>query len=217
MNSQLQDLAADLAAARSLAEEGRRGPLSDGATYVVFGVAVAACLAFNWAVLTRTLTLDYWWIPVAWFGGMTTASLLSRSLRRRAAARASAVSFSNVVSAAVWRAAGAYFGVYATALFLAMAFAPSPLFTALGGARISAAFSIFLPATFGVYAIAIAASAAAADSKMLRRFGWLSMLFMAATAALIGRSEQLLVGALGSLLVLAAPGALLLRRAARDA
>ncbi|MBY0422530.1 MAG: hypothetical protein K2Q06_09510 [Parvularculaceae bacterium] len=215
MNDQLKDLAADLAAARSLAEEGRRAPLRGGSTYVVFGVAVAACLIYNWLVVTGTLRVNAWTIGLVWFGGMFATSALARRLRLRAASQAGAHNVGNAVSDAVWRAAGVFFAVYASALFLAMLIVPERMFAPAAGVRVAGAFAIFMPATFGVYAIALAASAAAAGSTMLRRFGWVSTAFMAATALMIGRDEQLLVSAVGSLAVLTAPGLLLIQQEKR--
>jgi hypothetical protein len=211
MDRQLQDLAADLAAARALAEEGRRGPLRGGGVLVVFGVAVSACLVFNWAVASGALDITPWSIPAVWFGGMTSASLISSHMRRRLVGSGGGLNFGNAVTSSVWRAAGIFFAVYSIALFTATLLTPTPMFSNIPGLRVAAAFSSFTPVTFGVYAIALAASATAASSSLLGRFSWLSMAFMAATAALIGRPEQLLVAAVGALAVLAAPGAMLMR------
>jgi hypothetical protein len=211
MDRQLQDLAADLAAARALAEEGRRGPLRGGGIFVVFGVAVTACLVFKWAATSGALDITPWSIPAVWFGGMTAASLIASRLRRRHAGSGGGRNFGNAVTSSVWRAVGVFFAIYSIALFVATLFASTPMFSDIPGLRVAAAFSSFTPVTFGVYAIALAASATAASSSLLGRFSWLSMTFMAATAALIGRPEQLLVAAVGALAVLAAPGAMLMR------
>lgn len=215
MNEALHtQLAQDLAVVRALAEEGRRAPLLGGSIYVVFGLAVALCLVANWAIGTRLVAVSYWAIPAIWLGGMSLASIAARIIRMRLVRRPGAVGIGNAVTAAVWSASGAFLGIFAAALFAALLAAPEDVFgfSRDGGAVFAIAFSIFQPVSFGVYAVALAASAEAAKSDLLKTFSRIAFAAMAATAALIGRHEQLLVGAAAALLVLAVPGVLLMRR-----
>lgn len=215
MNDALRNrVAEDMAVARSLAEEGRRAPLIGGAVYVVWGVAVALCLLVNWLVETRIIAVSYWTIPAVWFGGMGLAGVVTRFIRMRLAARPGNVGIGNTVTHAVWNASGAFLGLFSAALFLTLLTASSRMLGpgAPPGAAFGFAFSIFLPVSFGAYGVAMAASAAAAQSAMLRTFGWISFVAMIATIALIGRAEQMLVGAVAAVVVLVAPGVALMRK-----
>ncbi|MEQ1931032.1 MAG: hypothetical protein ABL957_10975 [Parvularculaceae bacterium] len=215
MSELRQRLQEDLSLARGLAEEGRRAPLIGGVLYVVWGAAVFGCLMFNWAVTTRALPVSPWAIPVVWFLGMGAAAVIASGIGARLKTLPGAAGIGNTVSGAVWRAVGLFQGIFATTLFVSLFGAPAWMFGATAGeGRIfAAAFSIFLPVSFGAYSVALAASAAAAKSRMLQQFSLASLALMALTLALIGRSEQLLVGGAGTLLVCVLPGWLLMRRA----
>lgn len=207
-------LAEDLAVARTLAEEGRRAPLIGGQVYVIWGVAIASCLIANWAISTGAIAVSAWAIPLIWFSAMPIAGVWSGAVRSRIAHRPGATGFGNSVTAAVWSASGLFLGVFAAVLFATLLAAPEG---ALGKSRATGeifpfAFSIFQPMCFGGYGVAMAASAEAAKSALLRNFSRVAFLAMAATTALIGRSEQLLVGAAAAIIVLALPGYLLMRR-----
>ena len=215
MNETLETrLAQDLAMARSLAEDGRRAPLVGGAIYIIWGVTIAACLGLNWAIRTQTLQVTFWAIPAIWFAGTGVAGALTGAVRLGLARRPGAAGIGNSVTRSVWTASGLFLALFAAALFVRLMTAPAET---LGSARASGevvgfAFSIYLPVCFGVYAVAMSASAQAAQSSLLKAFSRLSFAAMVVTAAMIGRPEQLLLGAVASLLVLAAPGAILMRR-----
>jgi hypothetical protein len=212
----VQRLKSDLAMARRLAEEGRQAPLLGGVFLVVWGLMICACLLFNWGVASGLVAVSSWSIPIVWFGGMGVAHLLSRALAGRLAAAPGALSIGNTVASAVWRAMGLFLGLFAATLFASLFNAPGWMFggTAADGGRIfGAAFSIFMPVSFGAYAVAMAATAAAARSTLLTWFGRLSLLVMVVMLLLIGRPEQMLLGAAGILLVSVLPGWLLMRRA----
>jgi hypothetical protein len=78
-------------------------------------------------------------------------------------------------------------------------------------------FTLMPPVTFGAYAIAMSASAAASDDRDLRRAAWIALTFAAATAATIGHTGQFALIALGALLTSVLPGLALLRREQRGA
>lgn len=206
-------VAEDMAIARTLAEQGRRAPLVGGAIYVVWGVAIALCLTLNWAIGTRVLPVSYWAIPAIWFGGMAAAGVISGMIRTRLAGRPGAFGIGNAVTRAAWNAGGIFLGLFSSALFATLLLAPKRVlgFDAPTGVAMSFAFSIFLPVSFGVYAVAMAVSAEAAQSALLRRFSGGAFAAMLATAVLIGRTEQMLVGAAAALLVLAGSGVALMR------
>lgn len=218
--SELQErLQEDLSIARSLAEEGRNAPLIGGVFYVVWGLTIFACLLFNWAVVTGTLRVTPWAIAAVWFAGPFAAHLYSRVARARLKTAPGADAVGNAVSGAVWRSVGLFLGLFAVTLFIALFQAPAWMFGAEtpGEGRIfGAAFSIFLPISFGAYGVALAATAEAAKSPLLKRFSLLSFGVMVVALALIGRPEQFLVGAAGILLVSVLPGLIVMRRAPRN-
>jgi hypothetical protein len=51
------EMLADLAYARTLAEEGRQAPLVGGAYLIFFGVLIALCYLIQWAALTGALPI----------------------------------------------------------------------------------------------------------------------------------------------------------------
>jgi hypothetical protein len=206
-------VAEDMAIARTLAEQGRRAPLVGGAIYVVWGVSIAICLGLNWAIDTRLLPVSHWAIPAFWFGGMTAAGVITGAIRARLAGLPGVLGIGNAVTRAAWNASGIFLGLFSSALFATMLFASKRVlgFEAPTGVAIGFAFSIFLPVSFGVYAIAMSVSAEAAQSVMLRRFSGAAFVAMIVTAVLIGRSEQMLVGAAAALIVLSGSGVALIR------
>lgn len=205
----------DLKTARALAEAGRRAPLLGGEDYVVWGLAVAAGLLVNGAIVVRVLSLPEWAIPISWFALMGAAGLISSRVRAKNRARSGAAGFGNTVSHAVWRAAGLFLGVFALTLFAAGLAAPfDPGASGADRGRwIAAGFAMFTPASFGVYGIAMEASAAAADVRWLRTYSRLSFAAMAATIVTAGSPLQFIVAAAGVAVVLVLPGVLMMRRA----
>ncbi len=213
----VETLREDLAIARALAMEPEVSPLSGGVHYVIFGLTMFGCLIFQWSVVAGVVAISPWAIAIVWFGGMAAAAALTGIAARRSTEAPGAFAVGNAVSNAAWRASGRFLGLFALALFAAAFAAPDWMFGAGAGdgagRLIAAAFSIFLPVSFGVYSVAMAASAAAAKSEMLGRFSFLALLVMAVTIALIGRPAQMLVAAAGILLVSVLPGLLLIREA----
>lgn len=205
----------DVRAARALAEAGRRAPLLGGAVYVTWGLAVAAALVVNWAIVVQAISAPYWAIPISWFALMGVAGLMSSRLGAADQKRSGAAGIGNAVSAAVWRAAGLFLGVFAVTLFSVGMLSPfDPGATGADRGRwIAAGFSMFTPASFGVYAIAMEASAEAAEARWLRIFSRLSFAAMAATIVTAGSPAQLLIAAASVVAVLVLPGLLLMRGA----
>jgi len=207
--------AEDVRLARALAEAGRRAPLLGGEVYVTWGLAVAAGLVVNWAIVVKAIAVSSWTIALSWFVLMSAAGLISARIQNSLAGRTGAVGIGNSVSSAVWRAAGAFLGVFALTLFAAGLV--SPFDPGASGAErgrwISAGFSMFTPASFGVYAIAMEASSAAAQAPWLRVFSRLSFASMAVLIVMANSPSQLLIAAGCAIMVLALPGALMMRQA----
>lgn len=201
----------DLARLRAIAEEGRQRPLLGGHSLLVWGGAITLAAAMSWSVMARLITLPYWSISAIWFGLMTGAALLSRSFERRSSGSGAALSVGNRVSRSVWQMAGAFLATLAIGLTLHAAFAAR----ASDGGATWAMLSVMAPVTFGVFGIALAATAVSGNAPWLQRFAWLSFAFTIVTAALLGQLIQQLVMALGAICVGVIPG-LQMIKAARD-
>jgi hypothetical protein len=188
----------DLSRLRAIAEEGRNAPLLGGWHMILWGVAIALALLVNWAVVERLLPWPGQAIGISWFTIVLAAWAGSVLLGRSQAARRGAATVGNRVERAVWVTAGAFLAILAIALFVRAALRDDS-----GG---WVWFAVMQPVTFGVYAVALNASAVAGNSKAGRPFVLLSLALAATTALLIGEPVQYLVASAGVALVLVAHG-----------
>ena len=196
----------DLRMMRELAEEGRTRPLLSGSHLLLFGAAIALASILHGLVMARYIAWPPFALPIIWLGLMMTAVVLSRL--RRFARPECAPSIGNRVEQAVWQAGGAFLGVVSIST-LALAYLR---LDQTGDANTFFLMSMIAPITFGVYATALAASAAAGRVDALRPYAALSMVFVVATALTAGTVVQFAVMALGALLVSVLPGLMLLKR-----
>lgn len=197
----------DLRMMRELAEEGRTRPLLGGREFVIFGVAIAVASLLHAALNYGLLP----WPPMAlaaiWFGTMTLAVLVAKATRSGRDRPTTA----NRVEMEVWRAGGYVIGALALSIFA---------FSMLAQAREGSSMGFFLftllpPVVFGVYAIAMAASSAAARDPSLRGYAIMSVALVVVTTLLAGSATQYLVMAVGAVLVSIIPGIVLLGRERR--
>lgn len=199
----------ELARLRAIAEAGRDRPLLGGPPLIAWGIGVAVAALLHWSIVSGLLTLPLWWLGPIWFGTMAATALAAGVLTPKA--REGALSAGNRVSRAVWSMAGAFLGVLSLGLFVAAWLAHDN-----GDAEAWRLMAVIPPVSFGVYGIALTATAVAADIKWLRDFGWVAFGFAGGTAALIGEPAQFVIMAAGALTVLVAPGVRLLRTGGRD-
>ena len=189
----------DLAALRALAEEGRDRPLLGGREFVVFGLAIAFASAVHGAIVAGWLPLPPSALAIVWFvviGGAVFVTRMTRSGH-------TAVGVANRVEWEVWRAGGWVLAV------LAIGILAHAMLTGVEGYRL---FALMPPVTFGVYAIALAASSAAARADYLRPYAALSVAFVALTVMLASTVWLYWAAAVGALVVSVLPGLTLLRR-----
>lgn len=198
--------ASDLARLRAIAEEGRSRPLLAGPALVLWGTAIATAALFGWAVLTRVLAIPYWSVSLGWFALMGGAVLVGARMQRAQAASDAASSTANQVSRSVWTMAGAFLATLAIGLTIYAA-----VQARASGQAAWAMLSVMAPVTFGVYGIALAATAVAGGVAWLMRYAWSSLGLTIVTAALLGQSVQHLVMAAGVVLVSVVPGLRLAR------
>ena len=195
--------AEDLATLRRLAEEGRTAPLVGGRPLIAYGLAIALAAAFQAALLGGWVPLPPWVLALSWSIPMAAAGWLGARGRRCAP-----ITLANKVERQVWAAGGTVLALTAAAILLFGLTWQDRL-----GSAVWASFAAMSPLTFGVYAIALNASAAAGDQlARLRPFVGLSVAFLIGTVLLGPTIHQLLALALGALVCSVWPGVLLLRR-----
>ena len=205
MNAQSAQAAQDdLRVMRELAEEGRVRPLLGGREFVIFGVAIALASLLHAALVYGLLP----WPPMAlaaiWFGTMMLAVLLA-GIARSGRGRPTTA---NRVEMEVWRAGGYVLGSLALSIFAYGMLTMSRS----GSDQGFFLFTLLPPVVFGVYAIAMAASSAAARDPSLRGFAITSVALLVVTTLLAGSPTQYLVMAAGAVMVSILPGLMLLRR-----
>lgn len=195
MNAPTQD---DLARLRAIAEEGRSAPLLGGWHLILWGGAMGLALLINWAVVRQILPWPDYSLSISWFGIVLAAWAASLLLGRRQAGTPGALSVGNQVERAVWTTAGAFLLMLSLALFVRASLSEDP-----GAWSLMAVMS---PVMFGVYALALHASAVAGNSGTAKPYVLISLAFAAVTAFLIGDPLQYLVAAGGIALVSILPG-----------
>ena len=196
----------DLARLKALAEEGRNRPLLGGRHFILFGAALALASLMHAAILARVLP----WPPIAfaavWLVWMGGASVAARIIPKGA----SSGTIGNRVERQVWNVGGVVLAALALGIL-------AHAMLAMGRTESAEGFRLFVllpPVTFGVYAIAMAASAAAAQADHLRPYAVMSVVFLVLTVMLAGSIWQYLAMAAGAVLVSVVPGFVLLRREA---
>ncbi len=196
----------DLRMMRELAEEGRSRPLLSGRHLVLFGAAIAVASLLHGAVLEGIFAWSPMALPLIWLGLVTPAVLASRVWRP--APGDCPQTIGHKVEQTVWQAGGAFLGVVSLAT-LALAFLR---LEQSGETMTFFLMSMIAPITFGVYAIALAASAVAGRVPALKAYSALAMVFVVASALTAGSAIQFVVMAAGAVLVSVLPGLMLLKR-----
>ncbi|MGE0741689.1 MAG: hypothetical protein AB7O98_10125 [Hyphomonadaceae bacterium] len=196
------ELMQDLAYARTLAEEGRHAPLLGGSYLLFWGVLNALAFGAHWGALTERLPyLDGAIFAVVWgvYGLAAVAGMVALRLRTRS--KPGLTTIGARAERALWMGA-------ATAL---LAVALGSLGRMVMTSDPSAPNAIF-GAAFAIYAAALFGIAAMSEQTWMRGFAWLST-GVALTLCLFANSTwAYLYAAIGSLLVLAWPGLVLLKR-----
>lgn len=198
--------AGDLARLREIAEEGRQRPLLGGPSLIIWGCAIAAASLLHWAIMRDLISIPAWSVSAMWFGLMFGAALLAGVFQSRSASDPASLSTANRVSRAVWQMAGAFLATLSIGLV-----AHATLGSQVRGNSAWLLLSVMPPATFGVYGIALAATAVSGEARWLMRYAWGSLAFTVATAYLVGSEAQFAVQAIGAVAVSVMPGLRMLR------
>ena len=203
MQQDEQTLSADVAFLRSLAEGGSTATVKEGAILLANGVIFALVAAQYWAIDIGLLALPPWLQPWLWLDGVVvflgSVAWISVKYRGRppgAASRALAAAWAGVGTALIFAVLGLVAAARQLGLPLLVTWVfPLILFTLIGAAW-GVAYAV---RRRRIFALAAAGSFAAA----------------LLCGALMSRPEEWLVLAGGLVLLVASPGAVIVRSAAR--
>ena len=203
-----EDTISDLARLRALAEEGRRMPLLGGRHMILWGGAIMTAALLHWGVVTHALPWPMMSLAFIWFGLTGAAGLLSGSRFVLRAEHRESSDLGNRVERVIWQFGGAFLGIVATSIFVAAMFYQQQ--TGTSGRFLL--FALMPPISFGVYAIALRATAEVAAQNELKPYALASLFFVALTVLLAGSTWQMPATALGIFIVAILPGRLMLAR-----
>jgi hypothetical protein len=193
-----EELLSDLAYARTLAEEGRQAPLIGGAFLVLFGVLLAIAYAVHWALLTGQIPMLFagWnWLA---FGVCAFAG--SMLLRGRVKQMPGASAIGNRAERTVWR------GVSIAILVVVIGAIVQASLTGQVGVT-----NAIMAAGFGLYGVALYATAVIGGHRWLAPFAYLAWLISGVLWAFMNEPWAYLLAAAGSVLVLLIPGIISMR------
>lgn len=195
------ELLADVAYARSLAEEGRHAPLLGGSYLVFWGLLNAAAFAVQYGVLEGYLPfMDGMSFAVLWLSYAALAGLGMALLGARKRAKPGVASIGARAERALWSGAG----------LAAVVFAVGSITRMILNQDVTAPNAI-LGAAFALYGLALFGTAALAQQSWLRPFALLSIAVAGVLCAFANENWVYLAAAAGSLLVLVCPGLILLK------
>jgi hypothetical protein len=196
------EMLADLAYARTLAEEGRNAPLLGGSYLVFWGVLNAIAFAAQFGIFQGFVPLlDGMSFGLLWLGYGAVAVVGMTLLRMRTRTKPGLTAIGTRAERALW--SGAAIAVMAVVIgsIVRMIITNDPT-----------APNAILAAAFALYGAALFGTASLSHQTWLRGFGWLSV-GVAANAAMFADQDWVyVIASVGSLLALAWPGIILLRR-----
>ena len=199
------DIKDDLAYVKALAEEGRDTPLVGGVLYLIWGGLIGTAALFVYADAIGWISLG----PLAgvwpWILAIGAGWGLCFFLAPKAHSKPGGVTLGNKTARSVWFAVG----IFVTSFWITLMFVHDD-FTEFGVPAYFL-FSLMFPISFGLFGVAFFATATAARIDWLRWIAVLSWVFALTSLAFMASDHQMLIGALGSYLCAAVPGALLMR------
>lgn len=199
------DISDDLAYVKALAEEGRDTPLVGGIMYVIWGGLIGVAGLSVYAHAMQWINLG----SAAGFGPWLAAGgigwVLSIVLGRRASRKPGAATLGNKTAMSVWFSVG----MFITGFWFVL-IAVHGNFTEYGVPRYFL-FGLMFPMFFGLYGVALFATATAARAPWLKWAAALSWIFSGASMALMASPHQMLVAVIGCLVCVVAPGLILMR------
>ncbi len=196
----------DLARLRDIAEEGRRLPLAGGRYLMLWGYTIFVAIVVQAAITLGWIPVPLIWIALTWPAIMITGGLIARHPAFSRGLRKVRPDLGARIERTVWMFGGAF-------LMLAPLSTVAAAYIALKTSGSGQLFTLLMgmPAlTFGVYAIALAASAEIAAFARLKPYALVSLLFVPITILLAGNLWQFAAVAIGIALVSIVPGHMML-------
>lgn len=196
------ELLSDLNYARTLAEEGRHAPLLGGAYLVFWGVLNAAAFGAQYAILEGALPYAGGAaFAVLWFSYGVIAAIGMTLLRMRTRTKPGLTTIGTRAERALWSGAGIAVMAVVIGSIARMIMTSDP-----------SAPNAILGAAFALYGAALFGTASLSEQTWMRGFGWLSVGVALNVCMFAAFSWVYVIAAIGSLLALAWPGLILLRR-----
>lgn len=197
-----EEMLQDLAYARSVAEEGRNAPLLGGAYLVFWGVVNAAAFAAQFAIIQGFLPLmNGLAYAVLWIGYGVVAAIGMTLLRMRTRGKPGLSAIGTRAERALWSGAGIALMAVVIGSIARMFSTGDPT-----------APNAILAAAFALYGAALFGTASLSEQTWLRGFGWLAVGVALNAAMFASFSWVYVIASIGSLLALAVPGLILLKR-----
>jgi hypothetical protein len=196
------EMLADLAYARTLAEEGRHAPLLGGSYLVFWGVLNAIAFALQFGIFQGFVPfLDGMSFGLLWIGYGVVSVIGMTLLRMRTRTKPGLSAIGTRAERALW--SGAAIAVIAVVIgsIVRMIITNDPT-----------APNAILAAAFALYGAALFGTASLSEQTWLRGFGWLSVAVAANAAMFADQNWVYVITSIGSLLALAWPGIILLKR-----
>jgi len=196
------EMLADLAYARSVAEEGRHTPLLGGAYLLFWGVVNAIAFSAQYAILEGYLPMAGGAaFAVLWMSYGAVAAIGMTLLRMRTRNKPGLTAIGTRAERALWT--GAAIAVMAVVIGSIARMSISNDLSApnaiLGGA-------------FALYGAALFGTATLSEQTWLRGFGWASVAVALNVCMFADQNWVYVLAAVGSLVALAIPGIILLKR-----
>jgi hypothetical protein len=197
-----EEMLQDLAYARTLAEEGRHAPLLGGAYLCFWGALNAAAFTAHWGVLEGHIPfLDGAAFAAVWIAYGVIAGIGMFLLGQRIRQKPGLTSIGVRAESAMWRGAALAIMAIVIGSIARMLIEQDP----------NAPNAIF-GAAFALYGAALFGTAKLSQQSWLAAFAWLSFAVAFTLCLFANESWAYLNAAVGSLLVLLAPGLVLMRR-----
>ena len=195
------EMLADLAYARTLAEEGRDAPLIGGSYLILFGALLGVCYLAQWGALTGALPIPGNMIGAIWMAYGVAAFVGMFALRRRVSQLPGGSAIPNRVDRFLWQ------GVTAAILVVVV----GTVLRAILENDFTAPNAI-VAAGFGLYGVALYVTAMMARRPWLRAFAFMAWAISGALWYFINQPWAYLIAAAGCATVLIIPGLLMLQR-----
>lgn len=202
---QLQDVRADIAFMRALAEEGAQAPLLGGGITAAAGLIFGLASVVHWLIQSDILQVSPWFFMANWIGAGAIFGIACTLLIKRAKGQPGMQSAMNRATSSAWSAVG--FAIFVT--FLGM----------MAVAWTSKSETVFYLFPVMILALYGAAWTVAAD---FTRKGWIRLVALASFAAAVlmglmtNHPMQMLAYAAALFVLAFVPGLVLLRQEPSD-